>query len=74
MLVATSTPVLAALAAVIYLTCLVILGMACLRKGHWVMFILGIFTIVFWIIGAVMPPTRTAMEAERLETQPPSAA
>ena len=27
-----------------------------IRKGHWVMFILGIFLPLFWIIGALMPP------------------
>jgi hypothetical protein len=29
-----------------------------LRKGHWVMFIIGIFIPLFWLIGAVMPPVR----------------
>ena len=29
-----------------------------LRKGHWIMFIIGIFIPLFWIIGAVIPPTR----------------
>jgi hypothetical protein len=28
-----------------------------LRKGHWVMFVLGIFLPLFWLIGAVIPPT-----------------
>jgi hypothetical protein len=27
-----------------------------LRKGHWVMFIFGIFLPLFWLIGALMPP------------------
>jgi hypothetical protein len=27
-----------------------------LRKGHWVMFIVGFFLPLFWIIGAVIPP------------------
>jgi hypothetical protein len=36
---------------------LISLGMTTLRKGHWVMFVLGIFLPIFWIIGAVMPPT-----------------
>ena len=35
---------------------LVVLGLeTALRKGHWVMFILGIFMPLFWIIGAIMP-------------------
>ncbi len=25
------------------------------RKGHWVMFIIGIFIPLFWIIGALLP-------------------
>jgi hypothetical protein len=37
---------------------LVVLGLMCLRKGHWVMFIIGFFIPLFWIIGAVIPPVR----------------
>jgi hypothetical protein len=44
--------------AVLYVVLLVVLGVSCLRKGHWVMFILGFFLPLFWIIGAVIPPTR----------------
>ena len=39
----------------IYLVLLVTLGIISIRKGHWVMFILGLFFPLFWIIGAVMP-------------------
>jgi hypothetical protein len=42
----------------LYLVLLVALGVTCLRKGHWVMFILGFFLPLFWIIGAVIPPVR----------------
>jgi len=45
---------------VIYLALLIVLGVATLRKGHWVMFILGIFLPLFWIIGAIIPPTADA--------------
>lgn len=45
------------LAALFWLVLLISLGMTTLRKGHWVMFVLGIFVPIFWIIGAVMPPT-----------------
>ena len=41
---------------VIYFVLLVVLGVTSLRKGHWIMFIIGIFFPLFWIIGAVMPP------------------
>ena len=44
------------LLAVIYFVLLVVLGVTSLRKGHWIMFIIGIFIPLFWIIGAVMPP------------------
>jgi hypothetical protein len=42
----------------LYVVLLVVLGISCLRKGHWVMFILGFFLPFFWIIGAVIPPVR----------------
>lgn len=45
---------------VIYFVLLVIIGVTCLRKGHWVMFIIGIFFPLLWIVGAVMPPTESA--------------
>jgi len=41
---------------ILYFVLLVVLGMTCLRKGHWVMFIVGIFIPLFWIIGAVIRP------------------
>ena len=47
----------------IYLALLVTIGLMCLRKGHWLMFIVGIFLPLFWIIGAVMPPTQAALAA-----------
>jgi hypothetical protein len=43
---------------IIYLILLVTLGVISIRKGHWVMFILGIFIPLFWLIGALMPPVR----------------
>jgi hypothetical protein len=42
----------------IYFVLLVTLGIISIRKGHWVMFIVGIFIPLFWIIGALMPPKR----------------
>jgi hypothetical protein len=41
---------------ILYLLLLVTLGIMSIRKGHWVMFILGIVFPVFWLIGALMPP------------------
>jgi hypothetical protein len=42
----------------IYVVLLITLGIVSIRKGHWVMFIVGIFIPLFWIIGALLPPTR----------------
>jgi len=44
----------------IYFVLLVTLGVMCIRKGHWVMFIIGIFIPLFWIIGAIMQPKSRA--------------
>ena len=43
---------------ILYLMLIVTLGVMCMRKGHWVMFIVGIFLPFFWLIGAIMPPVR----------------
>jgi hypothetical protein len=43
---------------ILYLILLITLGIICLRKGHWVMFIIGLFLPLFWLIGAVIPPRR----------------
>lgn len=40
---------------VIYVVLLLTLGIFSLRKGHWVMFIIGLFIPLFWLIGALMP-------------------
>jgi hypothetical protein len=44
--------------AILYVVLLITLGILTIRKGHWVMFVLGIFMPLFWIIGAVMRPKR----------------
>jgi hypothetical protein len=44
--------------AILYVVLLITLGILTLRRGHWVMFILGLFLPLFWIIGAVIPPKR----------------
>jgi hypothetical protein len=41
--------------AVIYFVLMVTLGIMAIRKGHWVMFVIGIFLPLFWLIGALMP-------------------
>jgi hypothetical protein len=42
--------------AIIWILLFIFLGIRTLRRGHWVMFIIGIFFPLFWIIGALIPP------------------
>lgn len=63
MLIATSTFGWALLV-ILYFALLVTIGVMCIRKGHWIMFIVGIFLPLFWIIGALMPPTEAARAAQ----------
>jgi hypothetical protein len=64
--------------ALLYFVLLVTLGVMTLRKGHWVMFIIGIFLPIFWLIGAVIPPRvaqaalRASFRARRSRCQPRS--
>jgi len=46
------------LSAVLWLVLFIFLGIKCLRKGHWVMFIVGLVLPLFWIIGALIPARR----------------
>ena len=41
---------------ILYFILLVTLGIMSIRKGHWVMFIIGIVFPLFWLIGALLPP------------------
>ena len=45
----------------LYLTALVVLGMATLRKGHTVLFWVGIIFPFLWIVGALIAPTEAAL-------------
>lgn len=40
---------------VLYVILLITLGIISLRKGHWIMFIIGLFLPIFWLIGALLP-------------------
>ena len=55
MLLAVSSVWIGLLAA-LYFVLLITLGIMSIRKGHWFMFILGIFLPLFWLIGALLPP------------------
>ena len=41
---------------ILYLVLLFTLGYMTARKGHWVLFVLGIFLPLFWLVGAMLPP------------------
>jgi hypothetical protein len=49
--------------AAIYIAALISLGVMTLRKGHTMLFILGIFFPILWIVGAVLAPTPRAAGA-----------
>jgi hypothetical protein len=44
-----------ALSILIYLIMLATLGVFSVRRGHWVMFIVGFFFPLFWVIGTLLP-------------------
>jgi hypothetical protein len=43
---------------ILYFVLLLTLGIMSIRKGHWIMFVVGLFIPIFWIIGALMPPVQ----------------
>jgi hypothetical protein len=47
----------------VYVAALVVLGMSTLRKGHTVLFWVGIIFPILWIVGALMAPTPEARGA-----------
>lgn len=47
----------------LYLTLFVVLGLATLRKGHYVLFFLGIIFPLLWVVGALVGPTDSAEAA-----------
>lgn len=42
---------------ILYVVLAFTLGWITLKKGHWVMFLVGIIFPVLWLIGAVMRPS-----------------
>ena len=46
--------------AALYLAALIALGMATLRNGHTILFVVGIFFPLLWIVGALMAPAPRA--------------
>ncbi len=53
---------------ILYVLLLVTLGLMSLRKGHWVMFILGFLLPLFWLIGAMIAPTEAARRPDAVGT------
>jgi hypothetical protein len=51
------------LLAVVYLVVLITLGLTALRKGHVVLFIVGIFLPILWVVGALIGPSPRAAGA-----------
>jgi len=47
----------------LYLTALIVLGAATLRKGHYFLFGIGIFFPLLWAVGALIGPTPRAAGA-----------
>ena len=43
---------------IIYIVLFLILGLRSIKRGHWIMFLIGIPLPIFWIIGGLMPPVR----------------
>ncbi len=66
MLIATSGFVWGLLG-LLYFILMVTLGVMSIRKGHWVMFVIGIFIPLFWLIGALMAPTPAAAGSRPVE-------
>jgi hypothetical protein len=44
--------------AVLYVLLFLVLGIRSIKRGHWIMFLIGIPLPIFWIIGGLLPPTR----------------
>jgi hypothetical protein len=42
--------------AVLYVLLFLFLGIRSIKRGHWIMFLIGIPIPLFWVIGGLMPP------------------
>jgi hypothetical protein len=41
---------------VLYVLLLLFFGIRSIKRGHWIMFLIGIPLPIFWLIGGLMPP------------------
>ena len=51
---AISAPGIAGLG-VLYVLLFLFLGIRSIKRGHWIMFLIGIPLPIFWVIGGLMP-------------------
>lgn len=51
------------LLAILYIVVLITLGITTLRKGHIILFCIGIIFPILWLIGALIGPTSRAAGA-----------
>ncbi len=52
--------ILSFILAVVYIILLITLALTTWRKGHYLLFWVGIISPVLWIIGAIIAPTHNA--------------
>jgi hypothetical protein len=62
--VETLTVIFALLAAILYIAVFIWLGVTTFRRGHIVLFILGFFLPILWIVGALVPGPNDVRAAE----------
>jgi hypothetical protein len=55
---------------ILYIALLVTLGVMTFRGGHIVMFVLGFFFPVLWLIGALIAPTEAASRPRPVASSP----
>ena len=55
---------------IVYLAVLVTLGVMTFRGGHYVLFVLGFFIPLVWVIGACIEPTEAARRREGVAAGP----
>jgi hypothetical protein len=48
----------------LYFAVFVVLGVATLRKGHYLLFAFGIIFPILWVVGAVIGPTERSAAAD----------
>ncbi len=49
------------LLAILYVVLFITLALTTFRKGHYILFCIGFFFPVLWIVGALMAPTPNAV-------------